>query len=106
MTPEERKKANPRVVFFAGKAAPGCMLMHFYSSMTYLTCIGRLHCKARTLFSNCILESFEQFLVLDNQTHRQRRPRHQCRPGYEGLLDYVLRTRLLRLACRDPHPSF
>lgn len=24
MTPEERKKVNPRVVFFAGKAAPGC----------------------------------------------------------------------------------
>ena len=23
MTPEERKKSNPRVVFFAGKAAPG-----------------------------------------------------------------------------------
>ena len=23
MTPEERKKVNPRVVFFAGKAAPG-----------------------------------------------------------------------------------
>ena len=24
MTPEERKKVNPKVVFFAGKAAPGC----------------------------------------------------------------------------------
>ena len=24
MTPAERKKVNPKVVFFAGKAAPGC----------------------------------------------------------------------------------
>ena len=24
MTPEQRKKVNPKVVFFAGKAAPGC----------------------------------------------------------------------------------
>ena len=32
MTPEERKKVNPRVVFFAGKAAPGCMLSSFRTS--------------------------------------------------------------------------
>lgn len=29
MTPEERKKVNPRVVFFAGKAAPGCKSILF-----------------------------------------------------------------------------
>jgi len=29
MTPEERKKVNPRVVFFAGKAAPGCKYILF-----------------------------------------------------------------------------
>lgn len=27
MTPEERKKVNPKVVLFAGKAAPGCELL-------------------------------------------------------------------------------
>lgn len=29
MTPAERKKLNPRVVFFAGKAAPACQFPLF-----------------------------------------------------------------------------
>ena len=32
MSAEERKKVNPRVVFFAGKAAPGCTLSSFRTS--------------------------------------------------------------------------
>lgn len=32
MTAEERKKVNPKVVFFAGKAAPACTPSYINSS--------------------------------------------------------------------------
>ncbi len=32
MTPEERKKVVKKVVFFAGKAAPGCVFLSFSST--------------------------------------------------------------------------
>lgn len=47
MTPEEKKKVNRRVVFFAGKAAPACestFAISWQSRTNYRT--SRLHCQA------------------------------------------------------------
>jgi len=56
MTPAERKKVNPRAVFFAGKAAPACecrTLSSFFFDHRdwYLLMVSvRLHCQAREPF--------------------------------------------------------
>ena len=45
MSAEERKKVNPRVVFFAGKAAPGCMLSSFRTSRANFSEIPMTMCR-------------------------------------------------------------
>lgn len=52
MTPEERKKVVKKVVFFAGKAAPGCKFPFHYHATTpsnRRNLFTRLHCQARKL---------------------------------------------------------
>lgn len=45
MTPAERKKVNPKVVFFAGKAAPGCRFMSRFLRIVLPNHVShRLHC--------------------------------------------------------------
>ena len=58
MKPAERKNLNPRVVFFAGKAAPGCrsIMQPLVTGLIF----RRLHCQA------------------DYSSRCQRRPYYQC----------------------------
>lgn len=86
MTPEERKKVNPKVVFFAGKAAPGCKPSYLATLSTTLIDKYRLHREAH------------------HPPYYQRRARHQRRPGHQGPAEPLLPARLLCLARRDPHP--
>ena len=89
LTPAERKKTNPKAVFFAGKAAPGCTFHHYGSISGLLTLIlRRLHRQA------------------DHSSHRQCRPHHQRGQGHQRIPVPILPAGLLRVPRRGAHPVF
>ena len=87
MSPEERKKVNKKVVFFAGKAAPG-----YYIAKLVRTCIRP--------GSGAVLTRKS-----DDSPHRERGEAHQRRPRHQPVPVALLPSRLLRLTRRDPHPG-